>query len=87
MLDLVDLTSDVVLVRILLLQILDEGEVLLLNFSDGLAGAHQVCNEMSLDSARFVLHQSDILDLLVVMGAALLLLGLNLADDGIDLLA
>ena len=42
MLDLVDLTFDVVLVRILLLQIFDEGEVLLLKFRDGLAGAHQV---------------------------------------------
>ena len=40
MLDFIDLTSDVVLVGVLLFQILDEAEVLLLNLGDGFARAH-----------------------------------------------
>ena len=42
---------------------------------------------MSLNSARLVLHQRDVFDLLIIVGAALLLLRLDLADDGINLLA
>ena len=85
MLDLIYLTSDVMLVGILFLEIPDEAKILFLYFCNCFRGSDQISYEVWFDFVRFCLIESDVFKLLVIVCALMLLSCVYFSDDRVDL--
>ena len=84
-LDVVDLLSDVILVNCVRVHLPNEILVLLLDLREELGSGVESAGEALLDSKRLCVDLRDALQFEVVLGAALLLGPVNLADDLLDL--